>query len=58
MPVLRNIAQLATCPSENPQQDAGLVDNAALVWRDGKILWAGPDPALPSEFRKENVLDT
>jgi imidazolonepropionase len=57
MPVLRNIAQLATCPPNNPQQDAGLIDNAALVWTDGTVRWAGPAGELPSEFRKETVLD-
>ena len=57
MPVLRNIAQLATCPSGNPQQDAGLIDNAALVWTDGTIRWAGPVGELPSEYRNEKALD-
>ena len=57
MPVLRNIAQLATCPPDNPQQDAGLIDNAALVWTDGTVRWAGPVGELPAEFRKETVLD-
>ena len=57
MPVLRNIAQLATCPPDNLQQDAGLINNAALVWTDGTVRWAGPVGELPAEFRKETVLD-
>ncbi len=35
MPVLRNISQLATCPPGNPQDDAGLISQAAVAWRDG-----------------------
>ena len=31
MPVLRNIGELAICPPGNPQDDAGLVPNAALA---------------------------
>ena len=40
MPLLRNISQLATCPPGNPQQDAGLIRDAALVWRPlGDHVW-------------------
>jgi len=57
MPILRNLSQLAVCPPEGPQQDAGLVDNAALVWRDSAILWAGPHEEMPSRFNSEPVID-
>jgi imidazolonepropionase len=49
--LLENIGQLATCPHTNPQQDAGLIDNAALVIEDGLISWSGPAAALPQDFR-------
>jgi len=57
MPVLRNIAQLATCPPGNPQEDAGLIINGALTWRDGVILWVGEARDLPAEFSREPVID-
>jgi imidazolonepropionase len=57
MPVLRNIAQLATCPPDNPQQDAGLIGQAALAWRDGTIRWVGPYANLPAEFAEDPVTD-
>jgi imidazolonepropionase len=57
MPLLRNISQLATCPPGNPQSDAGLIENAALVWTEGVIAWVGPATDLPSEFRAEPVID-
>lgn len=57
MPVLRNIAQLATCPPGNPQGDAGLIGQAALAWLDGRIQWVGPYRELPVTFRSEPVID-
>ncbi len=57
MPVLRNIAQLATCPTDNPQHDAGLISQAALAWRDERIRWVGPYRELPAEFRADPVID-
>jgi imidazolonepropionase len=57
MPVLRNIAQLATCPTDNPQQDAGLIDNAAVVWRGEHIEWVGPALELPQAYKGEPVVD-
>jgi imidazolonepropionase len=57
MPVLRNISQLATCPPGNAQQDAGLLDNAAIAWIGDTINWVGPCQDLPSEFDTEPVID-
>lgn len=57
MPVLRNIAQLATCPAGNPQNDAGLIGQAALAWRGERIRWVGPYRELPAEFRSDPVID-
>ncbi len=57
MPVLNNISQLATCPPDKPQHDAGLLENAALVWTDGLIRWVGPTADLPAEYRDEPVID-
>jgi imidazolonepropionase len=57
MPVLRNISQLATCPPGHAQDDAGLVRQAALAWRDGTVRWVGPYVELPAEFAADPVTD-
>ncbi len=57
MPVLRNIGQLATCPADNAQQDAGLIDGAALVWEQDKVLWSGREQHLPIEFADQPSFD-
>jgi imidazolonepropionase len=55
--VLRNISQLATCPADAAQQDAGLVDAAALVFEDNRIIWAGCEQQLPERFAGRNSID-
>jgi len=57
VPVLSNISQLATCPPDKPQQDAGLVGNAALVWTDGLVRWVGSMAEIPAEYQDEPVID-
>lgn len=57
MPILLNISQLATCPPDNPQHDAGLIRDAALVWRGREIVWAGPRHQLPDSFSNEPATD-
>ncbi len=57
MPVLNNISQLATCPPDRPQQDAGLLGNAALVWTDGLVRWVGSITDMPAEYQDEPVID-
>jgi len=57
MHVLINIAELATCPPGNPQEDAGIIQNAALVINGDSIGWAGPMTDLPSEFQQGDSTD-
>jgi imidazolonepropionase len=57
MQVLCNIGQLATCPVDGPQQDAGLINNAALVFEDSKILWAGEEKNLPASYSGQQTTD-
>ncbi len=57
MPVLRNIAQLATCPPDAAQQDAGLIEDAALAWSGNTISWAGRESDLPDTWSNESVID-
>ncbi len=57
MTVLRNIGQLATCPADAVQQDAGLINDAALVFEDNEILWVGSELQLPERFATHNSID-
>jgi imidazolonepropionase len=57
MPVLRNIGQLATCPASNPQDDAGLIPQAAIAWSGDTIEWVGPFDELPGRLESEPIVD-
>ena len=57
MTVLRNIGQLATCPVDSAQQDAGLIEHAALVFEQERIVWAGPEQELPEDFASSGFID-
>ena len=57
MTVLRNIGQLATCPADALQQDAGLINDAALVFEDNEILWVGSELQLPEQFVTHDSID-
>ena len=57
MTVLRNISQLATCPAESAQQDAGLIEQAALVFVNQKIVWVGREQDLPLKYADEDPID-
>jgi len=50
VPVLRSIGTLATCRNEGAQSDIHPIQNAALVWEGGTLLWVGPEKALPAEY--------
>lgn len=57
MPVLNNISQLATCPPDRPQHDAGLLENVALVWTDGLVRWVGHITDMPTQYQDEPAID-
>ena len=57
MPVLRNISQLATCPADSRQQDAGLIDNAALVYENQQIVWVGGEQDMPAQYADDDSID-
>lgn len=57
MIILRHISQLATCPAERDQSDAGLIDDAALVTENSKIVWVGADADLPQNFSRLEGVD-
>ena len=55
--VLRNIGQLATCPADSVQQDAGLLTDAALVFDENGIKWVGSESLLPEAFSDGESVD-
>ena len=57
MTLLRNIGQLATCPPDSVQQDAGLINDAALVFEGNRIVWVGSESELPESFSTHKVID-
>jgi imidazolonepropionase len=57
MTVLRNIGQLATCPANSVQQDAGLINDAALVFEGNRIVWIGQQEQLPGSFNAHESID-
>ena len=57
MPVLGNIGQLATCPPDGPQSNAGLINNAAVAFREYRIEWVGSEADLPAEYHDEDRFD-
>jgi imidazolonepropionase len=57
MTVLRNISQLATCPADAAQQDAGLITDAALVFEDNRIVWVGAEQLLPERYAEDETVD-
>ncbi|MCF6262911.1 MAG: imidazolonepropionase [Xanthomonadales bacterium] len=57
MDILTNISQLATCPDNSDQADIGSIEDAALVWEHGKILWLGKQLDLPAEYQNGYAQD-
>ena len=57
MTILQNIGQLATCPANGPQKDAGLIEKAAIVFDDSTIVWLGEERQLPEHFKRMDSID-
>lgn len=55
--VLENIGELAVCPPNNAQQDAGLIHDAAVVIEDQQIAWIGAASALPPAYHTSEKFD-
>lgn len=53
MPVLTDIACLATCRADGAQGEIHAVADAALAWTGDTIRWAGPAADLPADFEGE-----
>lgn len=54
---LTNIGQLATCPADHAQQDAGLVSQAELIIDHDKVAWAGPAGQCPDQWASAESVD-
>ena len=52
MPVLTDIARLATCRADGPQSDVHPITDAALAWDGDTIRWVGPASELPAPFEE------
>jgi len=57
MTILRNIGQLATCPPDSAQQDAGVINDAALVFENKQVVWVGPESLLPESYTVQETID-
>ena len=57
MPVLHNIKLLATCPYNQQQDDIGIINDAALVWLENKIIWVGSEKNLPRDYVDFSKID-
>jgi len=57
MPVLHNIATLATCAASGGQGAVHETPQAALVWEGETIRWAGPEAALPTTYASMEHVD-
>ena len=57
MTILRNIAQLATCQADSDQDDAGLISQAALVFKNDTIVWVGHEADIPDRYYEEDSID-
>jgi imidazolonepropionase len=55
--LLENIAQLATCRAEGGQGDIHAIVDAALVWDEGTIRWAGTRRELPDQYAGAEAID-
>ena len=51
MPVLNNISILYTCRPQGNQGDVHPVHDAAMVWEDDTITWAGRENELPEQYQ-------
>ena len=57
MKVLANIGQLATCRAEGGQGEVHAISDAALVWDEAVIVWAGRTSELPKQYRQAERVD-
>jgi len=54
---LTNISQLYRVPADGGLSEVDAVANAAVVWDDGRICYAGPESELPDGFSGASEVD-
>src|SRR5512134_575345 len=54
---LENIAQLATCRAAGTQGQVHAIEDAALVWDGGEIVWVGRREEMPPAYRSAERVD-
>lgn len=57
MPVLKNIAYLATCRDEGGQAKLHPVQHAAVAWEGEQIIWVGKESELPNHYEEDEIFD-
>lgn len=57
MPVLKNIAYLATCKDKGGQKDIHPIKNAAIAWQNNSIKWVGREKDLPDGYADGKIYD-
>jgi imidazolonepropionase len=57
VPVLRGISSLVTCAPADGQGEIGAIPDGALVWREGRIAWAGSADRIPGAYDGERTFD-
>jgi imidazolonepropionase len=48
VPVLRNIGRLVTCREPGGQGAVHAIEEGAIAWREGRIVWVGKQKQLPA----------
>jgi imidazolonepropionase len=57
VPVLSNIGQLYLVPPDGDAADIAAIEQAALVWQNGRIVWTGPAVDIPADYAGEARFD-
>ncbi|HYC33350.1 MAG TPA: imidazolonepropionase [Gemmatimonadales bacterium] len=57
MKVLEHVSRLAACRAEGAQGDIHAIEDAALAWDGGEIVWVGRRRELPAAFASAERLD-
>jgi len=52
--LLTDIGWLATCPADGGQAGIGVLERAAIAWKDGRIEWVGSSDEVPGALRERN----
>ncbi len=57
MGLITNIGQLLPMPASGGVGETGAIENAAVAWRERRIVFAGPESELPRELADQEAFD-